>query len=268
MSEVGNVHSSEVEGELEGVLRTLIASAGRVGESIARAREEAARRAEAQSAQRARESQAQYEQERAMARAQVQPVTEPAWWDRASVEDIAHAYETTSAWKDDDQNVAAAHTRMGEELRDRYGIDVDDLGADPQRVADVLRDRKGASAAADAPGSSTKDRLEADVLVATADRRDGAAEATRGDEDLSQETEDRELSVGEQGWDDPDRRDSHAEQMASQGVEPIAIQAQYGADVSNAKHPRAAITARGVAKARKTTARSGSAQRERGDRSR
>jgi hypothetical protein len=265
MSDVGNVHSGEVEGELEGVLRTLIASAGRLGESIARAREEAARRAEAESTQRARELQVQYEQERAMARAQVQPVNEPAWWDRASAEDIAHAYETTAAWKDDDPSLAEAHAKMGDELRERYGLDVNDLGADPQRVADVLRDREAAGEVVDAQKASPDVRAAADALLSAADRQDQAAGAVEHEGNAGQQDHDAGLSV----WDNSDRRDAHAEQMAAQGVDPIAIQAQYGADVSNAQHPRAAITStRGAAKARKSATRVLSTQRERGERSR
>lgn len=277
MSDVGNVHSGEVEGELEGVLRTLLAAAGRLGENIARMREEAARRAEAQSTQRARELQAQYEQERTMARAQVRPINEPSWWERASADDIAHAYETTAAWKDDDQDLGAAHAKMGEELRDRYGIDVNDLRADPQRVADVLREREAAGGVADGHGSTQDERREADTLLNAADRHDRAAEDTRRSEGQPQQTgvedertsADEDRSAGASAWDSAERRDAHAEQMAAQGVEPDAVQAQYGADVSNAKHPRGAVTpGRAPAKARKASTQSVGAQRERGERGR
>lgn len=375
MSDVGNVHSGEVEGELEGVLRTLVASAGRIGESIARAREEAARRAEAESTQRARELQAQYEQECVLARAQVRPVNEPAWWDRASAEDIAHAYETTAAWKDDDPNLADAHAKIGDELRERYGLDVNDLGADPQRVTDVLREREAAGEVIDVQGSTPEERREADALLNAADRHDQAAEAARGDVERTQgvgpngeigadyvdpypeperldpnaertitltlneyEAEridkflasaefmsrglpdesdmdrdddrswdqivndtrdshdssvgmrdrlseartaaqttatteqsagDQDRAAGEATWDSADRRDTHAGAMAAHGVDPVAVQAQYGADVSNAKHPRAAVgSTRGAAKARKAATRAMGAQRERGERGR
>lgn len=360
MSDVGNVHSGEVEGELEGVLRTLVASAGRIGETIARAREEAARRAEAESMQRARELQAQYEQERVLARAQVQPVNEPAWWDRASVADIAHAYETTAAWKDDDPNLADAHAKMGDELRERYGLDVNDLGADPERVTDVLREREAVGEVVDVQGSTPEERRETDTLLNAAERHDQAAEAARsyagamqelgpdyGDEAPSsvqgpdvtvtftaaefamlsaaaknaateydnliqdegeydapdapnfdaveqyeekkgawsglsdkltaaqaaatseQSAGDQDRADGESTWDSADRRDTHAEAMAAQGVDAVAIQAHYGADVSNARHPRAAVkTAPGAIKARKAATIAPGAQRERGERTR
>jgi hypothetical protein len=461
MSDVGNVHSNEVEGELDGVMRTLIAAAVRVGESAARMREERARRAEAESVQRARETAAQFEQERAMARAQVQPTREPAWWDRASAQDVAQAYETTSAWKDHDPDLAQAHAHMGDELRERYGIDVHDIGADPGRVADVLNERAARVNSVAVHGSTEQERREADqhdqnaeaarddigsaeqgagagygdfeevsepvrsdptaertitlalneyeadridtflassewqvrqgldesdrdaedprsygqveadraaLLANTVDMRarlsearpaapdvtaliepragigpDGevgagfreldepvrhdpnaertitlalndyeadrmekfavtsiipsdrpAEEITTAGRDRSdnaagirdrlaeartaaaQGTADREQGAGNQdrnaglsGWDNAARRDSHAEQMAAAGVDPIAVQAQYGADVSNAKHPRSAIAStRGAAKARRAASRAIGAQRERGERSR
>jgi hypothetical protein len=471
MSDVGNVHSNEVEGELDGVMRTLVAAAGRMGEDLSRQLEERARRAEAESVQRARETAAQYEQERAMARAQVQPIQEPAWWDRASAEDVAQAYETTSAWKDQDPDLAQAHARMGDELRERYGINVDDIGADPQRVAEVLNARTTNMQDPTAEASTEQERRDADRLLNAADQHDQNAEAARAgaerapgvggeagagyggfeefpepvrhdpnaertitltlneyeaeridtflagtewrarqgldendvdaedprslgrieadrgallestvgmrerlaearpmtpestaaiepnvgvgpngevgagfrefDEpvrhdpnaertitlplndyeadriekfaansiipsnrdtaEVTKEGRDRsdnavgirdrlakartaaaestagkeqvagaqDRTAGLSAWDNADRRDSHAEKMAAAGVDPVAVQAQYGADVSNAKHPRSAIaTTRGAAKARKTASRAIGAQRERGERGR
>ncbi|MDM7886569.1 hypothetical protein QUG92_15770 [Curtobacterium sp. RHCKG23] len=348
-----------------------------MGENFARMREEAARRAEAQSVQRARETQVQFEQERAMARAQLQPTREPAWWDRARPEDIAHAYETSAAWKDTDPNLARAHAHMGDELRERYGIDVNDVQADPQRVAEVLRQRAGMDApeqgnAAEQAGSTEQERRDADQLLNAADQHDRNAEAARSDVDterapgvspagqiglgyedeydepapldpnaertitltlneyeadrierflassewqgrqgLDESDADPERSFdeldrdrktmlesavgmrerlstarsaaaestadrGEQGagsqdraaglsaWDNADRRDAHAGKMAEQGVEPVAVQAQYGADVSNAKHPRAAVSStRSAARARKAATKAMGTTRER-----
>lgn len=298
MSDLGNVHSNEVEAELDGVMRTLIAAAGRMGENIARMREEAARHAEAQSTQRARETQTQFEQERAMARAQLQPTREPAWWDRARPEDIAHAYETSAAWKDTDPDLAQAHAHMGDELRERYGINVNDVQAGPQRVAEVLNERATAIDAAAQPSPTKQERQETAQLLDAADQHDRAAEAARsavvvsrsdleteqsaasefdGDDraaldarvDREEKAGDQDRAGGLQAWDSGNRRDAHAHKMAEQGVEPLAIQAQYGADVSNAKHPRAAATgARGPARARRTTTKSTETQRERGGRGR
>lgn len=465
MTDVGNVNSNEVELELDGVMRTLIAAAGRMGENMARVREEQARRAEAVSVQRARETAAQFDQERAMARALVQPTREPAWWDRARPEDVAAAYETAAAWKDHDGALAQVHAHMGTVLRERYGIDVDNIGADPRRVAQVINDRAAEADGVRTEGSTEQERREADQLLGAADQHDRNAETARseaaaeqgaGDEapklddqeayvtvsltaaeagtlrEALKETQDRHdraadplqygpeyedeethdlitvaqeqsgiagraggkvdqamtehipaaeppaidpqtgrpIGVGPNGeigtgyveeypgandrdaivsvtlteaeastvgdalrrheratqgsidrledraegeapdldhlriseakidrstrvgqkleeatteraagaedreaglnaWNNNDRRDSHASEMAAQNVPLAAVQAQYGADVSNAKHPRSAVaTTRGAAKARKASTRAMGTQRERGDRSR
>ncbi|WP_206758289.1 hypothetical protein [Frigoribacterium sp. CFBP 8754] len=178
---MGNVNSNEVELELDGVMRTLIAAAGRMGENMARMREEQARRAEAVSAQRARETTAQFDQERTMARALVQPTREPAWWDRARPEYVAHLYETTAAWKDHDPTLAQAHAHMGTVFRERYGIDVDNIGADPRRVAQVINDRAAEADGVHAEGSTEQERREADQLLGAADQHDRNAETARGE---------------------------------------------------------------------------------------
>lgn len=465
MIDVGNVNSNEVELELDGVMRTLIVAASRMGENMAGMREEQARRAEAVSVQRARETAAQFDQERAMARALVQPAREPAWWDRARPEDVAHLYETTAAWKDHDNTLAQVHAHMGTVLQERYGIDVDNIGADPRRVAQAFNDRAAGADGVPAGGSTEQERREADQMLGAADQHDRNAETARGEAGAEQgagdealkldceapyvtvnltaaeagtlrealkQTQDRHdraadplqygpeyedeethdlitaaqeqsgiagrasdkvdramteyipavappaidprtgrpVGVGPNGeigagyveeypeakdrdavvpvtltdaeastardalgrheratqgsierlrdraegetpdldhlgiseakidrsarvgeklekateeraadtedrdaglntWNSNDRRDSHASEMAAQNVAPEAVQAQYGADVSNAKHPRAAVTTtRGAAKARKATTRPIGVQRERGERGR
>jgi len=158
-----------------------------MGESVARMREDRARQAEAESVQRARETAAQYEQERAMARAQVQPTREPAWWDRASAEAVAQAYETTTAWKDHDPDLAQAHARIGDELRERYGIDVNDIGADPQRVAEVLNARTAGLDDPAVEASTGQERRDTDLLLNAADQLDQNAEAARDEVDAAQQ---------------------------------------------------------------------------------
>jgi hypothetical protein len=293
MSDVGNVHSNDVEADLEGVMRTLIAAAARMGENIARVREEAARRAEAQSTQRVREVQLQFEQERAMARAQLLPTREPAWWDRARPEDVAHAYETATAWKDTDADIAQAQAHMSDELRERYGIDVRNFQADPQRVVEVLRQRTDGLDAPERNGSTEQERRDADQLLVAADQHDRNAQAAREgaaatslhadtdrlpgfeqvDADQARErgqtAAEQDRSAGLSAWDNAHRRDAHASKMAEQGVDPVAIQAQYGAEISNAKHPRSAVgSSRGSVKARKAASRVAGVERERGERGR
>ena len=93
-----------------------------------------------------------------------------------------------------------------------------------------------------------------------------AAENTAGRE---QGASNQDRAAGLSAWDNADRRDAHASKMAEQGVEPVAVQAQYGADVSNAKHPRAAVgSTRGAAKARKAATKAMGTTREHGERGR
>ena len=370
MSDMGHVRSDDIEGAIEGTLRTMVAAAGRMGERLARIREDAARRAEAQDTQRARAYQAQLEQERATARAQLRPLNEPVWWDRANANDIAYAYETASAWQGEDPSIADAAAKMRDELRERYGIDTENIGADPAQVAEALSQREAqldlAADSRDDAQQDRQDRQDAATLVQQANAHDRDAEEARaagtdgrtaadrptgsvgqdfgeeyGDEparhdpnaertitltlneyeaeridklltqsewsarqpfdehdfdredprsidqiergqrDIAESStgmrerlatarsaaaEDRTAAGGK--WDSADRRDGHAAELAAAGVEPVAVQAQYGADVSNAKHPRGAVAStRGAAKARKTATKGFAAQRDR-DRSR
>lgn len=275
MSDMGHVRSDDIEGAIEGTLRTMVAAAGRMGERLARIREDAARRAEAQDAQRAREYQAQLEQERATARAQLRPVSEPVWWDRASANDIASAYETASAWQGEDPQLADAAAKMRDELRERYGIDTENIGADPAQVAEALRQREAQpDLAADSHEDAQQDRREASRLVQEADAHDRAAQDARDAERGQREVAHRsaahqDSSNADHEWDSAERRDAHVQELAAAGVAPEAIQAQYGADVANARHPRAAVSStRTPAKARKASPRVLGTQRDRGDRSR
>ncbi|MBD8728991.1 hypothetical protein [Frigoribacterium sp. CFBP 13707] len=192
------MNSNEVELELDGVMRTLVAAAGRMGENMARMREEQARRAEAVSVQRARETAAQFDQERAMARALVQPTREPAWWERARPEEVAHLYETTAAWKDHDGALAQVHAHMGTVLRERYGIDVDNIGADPRRVAQVIKDRVAEADGVPAEGSTGQERREAEQLLGAADQHDRNAETARGEAAAEQSAGDETPKLNDQ----------------------------------------------------------------------
>jgi hypothetical protein len=158
----------------------MVAAAGRMGERLARIREDAARRAEAESVQRGREYQAQLDQERATARAQLLSVNEPVWWDRANANDIAYAYETAAAWQGEDPSIAAAAAKMRDELRERYGIDTDNVGTEPAEVAEALRQRETQlDLAEDTRDEAQQDRQEASSLIREADAHDRSAQEAR-----------------------------------------------------------------------------------------
>ncbi|MFX7793128.1 hypothetical protein ABTK00_22065, partial [Acinetobacter baumannii] len=77
-----------IEEAFDGQLRIAVTAAGRIGEALARAREDAARRAQAQSEQEARELSSRFEAEKRAARVELGSVYRSDWWDRATPEQI------------------------------------------------------------------------------------------------------------------------------------------------------------------------------------
>ena len=76
--------SDGIEEAFDGQLRIAVTAAGRMGETLARAREDAARRARAQSEQEARELSSRFEAEKRAARVELGSVYRSDWWDRAT----------------------------------------------------------------------------------------------------------------------------------------------------------------------------------------
>src|SRR3954453_2199771 len=119
-------HHQEPDGineALAGALRISLTAAAHAAERLARSREQAARDARAAGEHEAHELQARLGAERAAARAALAPVAREAWWQRAGVDEIARAWETAQAWRDQDPDARQAAERIHEQLRDRYGID-------------------------------------------------------------------------------------------------------------------------------------------------
>lgn len=186
-------HESDgVQEALSGTLRVALTAAGQMAERAARAREQAAHDAAAASAQQAREMQAQVDAQRGAARATLAPVHRDDWWDTARPQDIADAWQTAQTWRGVDPDAARAGDRIGQEVRSRWGVDVDGLGGDA-RVRDVLTEQQGRgsgtaqSAAERARGDAALDDIEGARLLTDADRGDAAERARRaerGDPDL------------------------------------------------------------------------------------
>ena len=90
------------------MLGTGLTAAARIGEELARTREQRVRVAQAAEEQQGRELRARLEGERAAARAQIAPTLDARWWDKAkqrtsSVSDVAsHAssptFKSSRAW--------------------------------------------------------------------------------------------------------------------------------------------------------------------------
>lgn len=232
--------SDGIEEAFEGALRTSLAVAGRLGEQLARMREEALRRAEARSLQEARELQARFDAERTAARAELAPVHEASWWDRARTEDVSRAYETAATWSTHDGEARRASERIREEVQARYGIDVNDTGADPAAVREALARVEADRNLADSERSrADEERAEAARLLEHADRVDARAERDQDAPTSPAEAADAREGA-EVNWDSAERRDAHAASLDGK-ANAEAINAWKQADSDNAKHPREAV---------------------------
>jgi hypothetical protein len=153
--------------------RIALTAAGLITERVLRAREQQHRQTQAASDTEARKLQARLTAERRAARASLAPVEHADWWDSASPDDLAAAWETAHIWSDIDPDAARISTRMRDELRSRYDIDVDNLDADTTAVHDALtrRDDDLRRTAAQRTRAARDDQ-EAALLVAGAERAD------------------------------------------------------------------------------------------------
>ena len=278
--------SDGIADAFDGQIRIALTVATQMAERFARLREELARTAQARTEQQTRELQARFDAERNAARASLAPVQQTEWWNHAGVDDIAAAYETAEAWRGVDDDIARTSDQMREELRSRYGIDVENLGADPAAVRDAMtqaEQERGTAAAA--RGESVEDYAEAAALLTAADQLDKqAAEQDRERErfasakdepaeGLSREELTAEADVTHDdssiAYDSAERRDSFAADMGKAGVAPELQKVRLVADRENGTHPTAAVATKPgkQTKARNRTQAPG-LQRERGGLSR
>nr|WP_315267350.1 hypothetical protein [Microbacterium lemovicicum] len=164
--------------------RTAMMVAMQLGEKFGRLREELARNAAARDDAVAKELSARFDAERGAARAELRVIEQPEWWDRVMPQDVARVMETAETWKGLDDSAARAAERIEHEVRDRYGVDVNEFR----------------SGAASERAHSEREVTEAAMLLAEADRpdRDASDEARDGTSndarsDLVHDLEDRAL---------------------------------------------------------------------------
>jgi hypothetical protein len=182
---------------------------------------------------------------------------------------VARAYQTAVTFRDEDQAARDAESRIRQELRDRYGVDVNETGADPSVVQPALVDREGTRREQeDLREQARTDQDVAAGLTVTAE----ALELTAELEDADEAARLRELAADvehdvELTWDSAERREAHVAGIQPGEAQPTATAAWKQADVDNARHPREAI-ASGKTKARKArvATASPSKQIERGGR--
>lgn len=245
--------SDGIEEAFEGQVRVLLTAAGQVGERIARAREDALRRAQAQSEQQARELRSRFEAEHRAARTELGNVYRADWWDRATPEQIGRTYQVARAWAHEDPEAVRAEQRMRDEVRTRYGVDVDATNADPAAVRAAV-ERAEQDRAQGAGGEREKaaaETAEAAQLMAQADRDERAAEQARAaaehEPDPAERSEAREVVEQHQAaaetaragaeplYDSAERREATAREMEARGVAPEQVATVMRADVSQAK---------------------------------
>ncbi|WP_295125043.1 hypothetical protein [uncultured Leifsonia sp.] len=270
----------------EGQLRVLVTAAGQVGERIARAREDALRRAQAASEREARELRTRFDAEQRTARTEYADVYRSDWWERSTPEQIGRTYQTTRAWAQDDPEAARAEERMREELRTRYGVDAADTGADAAAVRAAVERAEQERAQADVERHrSTVESVEAQQLLTQADQQDRLAEQERAAAEYEPDPEERTRAQAEADertvtadaaredsaatYDSSERRASTAAELESKGIDQEVIATRMRADVSQAKPATAAVAAGGPTKAPKARkARSRGVQVQRSEQSR
>ncbi|OJX78885.1 hypothetical protein [Leifsonia sp. 71-9] len=243
---------------LDGQLRIALTVAAQLGARFARIREELARTRQAQTEQQNRELQARFDAERAAARAELAPVYERNWWDSANLEQIANVHETATAWHGIDPEADRAGERIAQEVRDRYGLDVQDLDADPSAVREALaRAERARSEAAASRGESAVDIAETGAFLTAAETLDRMAEerqqqADERDERVAAEN-DRDVTDELRGdananrvdaaeaFDSAERRDRFASSLEGKADREV-IDARMTAAAGQARHPREAVT--------------------------
>lgn len=230
--------SDGIEEAIEGMSRVGLTVAGRLGEQLARAREQELRRAQAVEEQQARELQARFDAERAAARAQLAPVMDNRWWDTASGRDVERVHEVATAWKDHDPAARDAAETIRDQVQRRYGLYLDNLGADDASVATALAKAERDRGLADTERSGGRDEnTEAEQLLAEADREDRDRE-----QDVTAENQRPDALREEAGkkYDSAERRRELAASL--EGVaDREAVQARLSADQDQGTPPSAAV---------------------------
>lgn len=234
--------------EVGGQMRIALMAATQMAEKFSRLREELTRRAQAQTEQQTRELRVRFDADRNAARATVAPTARPEWWNTASVQDVAEMYQTRRAWEPVDEDMASAAQHMRDEVRDRYGVDVD---GDTVRGGDELvRDALvTATARADEDRTASEDpmrRMLSDLEEGRADARAAVDPVYRAEWwDTADVADVAAAYEAAHAWEDTDTDiAAHAQQMRYE------IQNRYGLDVA-AMHDRPDALAPAIAEVRR-----------------
>jgi colicin import membrane protein len=217
-----------MEDAVDSAMRTGLMVAARIGEQLARMREEDQRSIAAAEERRTRELQERFDAQRAAARAQLAPTARDGWWDKATPDMVEHAHQTATAWKPYDPHAAEAAEQIRNHMQRRYGIDVNNTGADEASVSAALtraQQARGQAAAERTKAAAARtDEVMAGAAVAGANREDRAG---------------RTAQAGPV-WDSADRRQQLAESLEGKG-DREAVTSRLLADKHQGTHPAAAV---------------------------
>lgn len=239
---MAEVDADGVTDQAEGNLRMALMTSAQLARTASNARRGRLEQATRRDLDEARQLQTRIDADRSTARAELAPVHEASWWDQADVGQIARVYETAVTWRDEDEAARAAESRIRQELRYRYGVEVNESSADPAVVRAELGRRSADRQERDTEreqGHLDQDlavglTIEADVLELQADAADGRDARELRDEAAALEEH------AEVEWDSAVRREEHADRITQAG-EPVAAAAWKQADVDQARHPSEAI---------------------------
>jgi hypothetical protein len=243
--------AEESDGVIEeagGQMRIALMAATQMAEKFSRLREELTRRAEAQTEQQTRELRARFDADRNAARATVAPTARPEWWNTASVQDVAEMYQTARAWEPVGEDLASAAQHMRDEVRDRYGVDVD--GDTVRGGNELVRDALvTATARADEDRAASEDPMRGmlnDLEKGRADARAAVDPVYRAEWwDTAGVADVAAAYEAAHAWEDVDVDiAAHAQQMRYE------IQNRYGLDVA-AMHDRPDALAPAIAEVRR-----------------
>lgn len=225
---------------VETMLRTGLTAAGRIGEELARAREKSAREAAAAEDQIGRELMSRLEGERAAARAQLVPALDARWWENAKAEDIVRVHQTATAWKGQDPMARSAADAIRVQVQQRYGIDVDALGAGADGAAALNEAARAKTQAQKERTAAAGETAQAAQLVAEAERVDRAHR-----ESVETDNAQPEQLTGEAAatYDSVERREALAKSLDHIG-DREAVEARLIADRNQATPPTAAVTSK------------------------
>jgi hypothetical protein len=194
-----------MEDAVDGAMRTGLMVASRIGEQLARMREEEQRNIATAEEHRARQLQERFDAQRAAARAQLAPAARDDWWDKATPEMIERVHETATAWKAYDPEASQAAKTIRHQVQARYGIDVDNTGADEASVSEALGRAESARQQADSeqtsPSAARADEVVVAAAVAGANRQDAVAQ----------------MAQAEPAYDSAERRQQLAESLEGKG---------------------------------------------------